>query len=95
MDKKQKNRSIPMNFRKSVLVRTIVLGIILLVTGPYVYGQILVSGTVKESESGTKLIGVTVIEKGTLNGTITDAEGNYRITVKDSTFDIKFFFCWF
>lgn len=38
-----------------------------------------VSGNVK-NESGELLPGVTVIVKGTTNGTVTDLEGNYKIT---------------
>ena len=39
-----------------------------------------VSGTVTD-ESGASLPGVTVISKGTVVGTVTDIEGNYRIEV--------------
>ncbi|MGB3775730.1 MAG: SusC/RagA family TonB-linked outer membrane protein [Leeuwenhoekiella sp.] len=40
-----------------------------------------VSGTVTEADSGVPLPGVTVLEKGTNNGTTTDFDGNYSITV--------------
>ncbi len=39
-----------------------------------------VTGTVRDNEGGT-LPGVNVMEKGTANGTITDANGNYTIAV--------------
>lgn len=42
-----------------------------------------VSGTVKD-RLGEVLIGVTVAEKGTGNGTITDINGNYKITTQSN-----------
>lgn len=50
------------------------------------YGQstdILVKGQVTDSGSGDVLPGVNVVLKGTTIGTVTDAEGNYSLTVKD------------
>lgn len=46
----------------------------------YLMAQSSVSGTVKDS-SGEPLVGVTVQEKGTTNGTITDLDGKYSLTV--------------
>ena len=40
----------------------------------------MVKGTVKD-ESGTTLIGVNVVQKGTTNGTMTDLDGNYTVQV--------------
>jgi TonB-linked SusC/RagA family outer membrane protein len=40
-----------------------------------------ISGTVKSPEDGSALPGVNVVLKGTTNGTVTDADGNYRLTV--------------
>ncbi|SMD35956.1 TonB-linked outer membrane protein, SusC/RagA family [Reichenbachiella faecimaris] len=42
-----------------------------------------IQGTVKDSY-GESLIGVTILEQGTTNGTITDIDGNYMITVAGS-----------
>lgn len=41
-----------------------------------------VTGTVKDA-SGVPLVGVTVVEKGTTNGTMTDANGQFSLTVPD------------
>ncbi len=41
-----------------------------------------ISGNVTD-ETGESLPGATVLEKGTSNGTITDVDGNYSITVQD------------
>lgn len=44
--------------------------------------QKTVSGTISSAD-GDPLIGVNILEKGTTNGTITDIDGNYSITVAD------------
>ena len=41
-----------------------------------------VTGTVKDA-ANAPLIGVTVVEKGTTNGTMTDADGQFTLTVPD------------
>ena len=47
-----------------------------------VFGQNLsVSGVVTDAETGEALIGVSVSEKGTANGVITDIDGRYSINV--------------
>jgi TonB-linked SusC/RagA family outer membrane protein len=47
--------------------------------------NIEITGTVSESASGQSLIGVTVVQKGTTNGTVTDATGHFKIALpKDS-----------
>lgn len=57
-------------------------------SGAYPEGLILaqqrvVTGLVTESD-GNPLPGVTIMEKGTTNGTLSDATGNYRITLTTS-----------
>jgi len=45
------------------------------------YAQKSVSGKVTSGEDSSTMPGVSIIEKGTANGTITDVEGNYTIEV--------------
>ena len=45
------------------------------------YAQTEISGTVLD-DFGEGVIGATVMEKGTSNGTVTDFEGNFKIKVK-------------
>jgi len=53
----------------------------ILVTGQ-LYGQgIRITGKVTDAADGSALIGVTIQEKGTTNGNITDAKGNFSMTV--------------
>lgn len=56
----------------------------------YQQDLITVSGVVSD-ESGMPLPGVNVIEQGTLNGTVTNAEGQYRIEVdRGATLEFSF-----
>ncbi len=55
--------------------------ILILLTGPYVWAQVTVTGTVSESETGNALEGATVRVKGTTIGMLTDDEGGYTLDV--------------
>ncbi len=52
--------------------------------------QFTLSGTVKDAATGEGLVGVNVIEKGTTNGTITDIDGNYRVTLTQNNVTLVF-----
>ena len=43
--------------------------------------QITVTGVVTSSADGYGVIGAAVVEKGTTNGTVTDYDGNFVLTV--------------
>lgn len=51
-----------------------------------------VSGTIISENDGSALIGATVNEKGTINGTITDLDGNFSLQLRNSpaTLEISF-----
>lgn len=49
-----------------------------------------VKGTVTDPQ-GYPVVGMAVVEEGTLNGTITDANGNYTITLPSKDAVIKFY----
>ena len=51
-----------------------------------------VTGQVKDSQTGEALPGVNVVEKGTTNGTVTDATGKYSIGVASDKATIAFSF---
>ncbi|WP_416864457.1 MAG: SusC/RagA family TonB-linked outer membrane protein [Imperialibacter sp.] len=51
-----------------------------------------VSGKVVSAEDGTELPGVNVVLKGTATGTVTDIDGNYKITVPSSGGTLVFSF---
>lgn len=67
-------------FRKRFLGQTLALALLLFNTA-LAFGQSVVSGTVKDA-SGEPLIGVSIIEKGTTNGTSSDINGNFQISVQ-------------
>lgn len=51
-----------------------------------------VSGKITDSQDGTELVGATVVEAGTSNGTITDIDGNYSLTVSGPDAVLQFSF---
>src|SRR6218665_1610565 len=53
--------------------------------------SVLVSGKVTD-ETGAPMPGVNVLEKGTANGTVTDAHGKYSISVNDGNSTLVFSF---
>jgi TonB-dependent starch-binding outer membrane protein SusC len=55
---------------------------------------VTVSGKVAD-ETGTPLPGVNIIEKGTTNGTVSDTDGNYKITVASGESVLVFSFVGF
>lgn len=61
--------------------QTLTMLLMLLAFGAW--AQFTVSGSVSD-ESGTEIVGATVLEKGTSNGVITDYEGNFSLQVSDA-----------
>lgn len=49
-----------------------------------------ISGKVTDGEKGDPLPGVNVLAKGTTSGTVTDVDGNYRLTVNDDVTTLVF-----
>ena len=45
--------------------------------------QVVVKGVVTAGDDGLPMVGASVFEKGTTNGTITDPDGNYSLSVRD------------
>lgn len=54
------------------------------VVGQGALAQIQVNGTITDTK-GQPVFGATVVEDGTTNGTTSDADGNYRITVNEGS----------
>lgn len=64
---------------------------LLVITAETIHAQgFTVIGTVTEEGSKMGIPGATVVEKGTLNGTITDFDGNYSIDVADGNATLEF-----
>ncbi|MEQ9403662.1 MAG: carboxypeptidase-like regulatory domain-containing protein [Cyclobacteriaceae bacterium] len=64
------------------MMRKLLLSCTLMIAALITVAQTTVSGTIVDSESGEALIGATVIEKGTNNGSITDINGAFSLSVK-------------
>ena len=63
-------------------LKRLILSFLLLMAGTMImYAQQDITGTVVDV-SGEGVIGATVMEKGTSNGTVTDFDGNFRLKVK-------------
>jgi TonB-linked SusC/RagA family outer membrane protein len=66
------------------------ISILFLLFSVSMYAQHTVTGTVKDGTTEESIPGVTVLEKGTLNGTITDLDGNFTITIASSDDTLQF-----
>ena len=63
-------------------LRKLILSFFALLASTVMYAQTEISGTVIDA-TGESVIGATVKEKGTSNGTITDFDGNFTIKVNE------------
>ena len=73
-------------FKRSTMeqLKKLLLSLLALLTSTIMYAQSEISGTVTDA-TGETVIGATVMEKGTSNGTITDFDGNFKIKVEAGT----------
>ncbi|MFT5883761.1 MAG: hypothetical protein ACI9IP_000208 [Arcticibacterium sp.] len=60
-----------------------VFGLLIVNTALAVPLLINVSGQVTDGTDGSALVGCSIVEKGTTNGVLSDAEGKFSISVKD------------
>jgi iron complex outermembrane recepter protein len=68
----------------------IIMLFFVMITGSFAQ-MVTVKGTIVTASDNQPLVGVTVVEKGTTNGTITDVLGKYSITVRtDATLLVSF-----
>lgn len=62
-------------------LRTLLMSCLLFV-GLSAFAQVSVSGVVTDATNGEAIIGASILEVGTTNGTITDFDGNFELKVK-------------
>ena len=60
------------------LTRRLFLSFVFLMVGSIAFAQTEASGTIVDN-TGEPIIGATVMETGTSNGTLTDIDGNFRL----------------
>ena len=65
-----------------LISRPLLVLFIILFQGVAAIGQITLKGQIVDRSSGLTLIGASVIEQGTTNGTTTDLDGNFEVVVK-------------
>jgi TonB-linked SusC/RagA family outer membrane protein len=78
----QENNSATHKSRIARMLCFLVLFCLSAAFAPSAFAQKAVTGRVIDS-NGEPLIGVSILEKGTQNGCVTDMEGNYKLTVAD------------
>ncbi|WP_255416121.1 TonB-dependent receptor [Reichenbachiella sp. MSK19-1] len=66
---------------KTPAVLLIVFCVVLLGASPALAQEVKVSGKITAGDTGDELPGVTVVQKGTTNGTITNVNGDYSVSV--------------
>ena len=66
--------------RKKQPLRSLMLSLIMLLPLSLLAQEIKVQGVVKD-QTGEAVIGATVMQKGTSNGTVTDFDGNFSLSV--------------
>ncbi len=77
-------------------MRSLLTALLLLFMSVYLYAQNgNIRGTVIDDASGEPLFGVTVQIKGTTNGSITDFDGKFDISVPEGTYDVQASFVGF
>ena len=79
------------NFMKQI--RQLILGILFLLPF-FMSAQDMIKGNVKDA-TGTELPGVSILVKGTTNGTATDFDGNFELQVDDANAILVFSFIGF
>jgi iron complex outermembrane receptor protein len=68
---------------RSLFLKQIFFWAFLLISSSMLAQNVTVSGTVTGADSGEPLPGVSIVEKGTQNGTTTNMEGEYSISVPE------------
>lgn len=64
------------------MFRTLSIALMLVLGSVAAFAQITVQGTVIDQANGEPIIGASILEMGTTNGTITDFDGNFTINVQ-------------
>ncbi len=75
----------------SNIFRAISLVLFLALGSMVAFAQVTVQGTILDDANDEPIIGASVLESGTTNGTITDWDGNFTLTVKNgATLEISY-----
>ncbi len=80
-------------YYRDVIKRTLFFCFMMISLCGFAQGEVI-KGTVTGAD-GVPLLGVSVAQKGTSNGTVTDFDGNYQITLKSGTKTLVFSYVGF
>lgn len=76
---------------KSYLLKSLLMFILFIPVAIFAQTKLNVTGIVTDADTGEELIGVSVTQKGTTIGTVTDLDGKYSISVPEgSTLDFTY-----
>jgi len=71
--------------KKQILTTLYLLFLGIFLSGAIQAQAIKISGKVTDASDGSPLIGVTIQEKGTTNGSVTDVNGNFSLTASPAS----------
>ena len=71
-------------------IRIVICVCVVILLANSMFSQTEVYGIVKDKELGEPLVGVNIIVVGTKEGTSTDIDGKYSLTVNKDSFDLEF-----
>lgn len=89
---KKTRPSLPLGFKKACSLMIFMTIVLLLQGMSAIAQQRTITGQVLLENTGGPMPGISILEKGTQNGTITDIEGNYSIRVSASATHLVFSF---
>ncbi len=72
------------NFTQKILRSAIVLIFLICLNPTVVFSQTVISGTITEAETQETLVGVNILVKGKVIGTISDLSGRYTLSVNET-----------
>nr|WP_228443814.1 TonB-dependent receptor [Microscilla sp. PRE1] len=78
--------------RRITLFKKCIVALLLLFLANLSFAQVRVTGTVTDADDGSGLPGVSVVVNGTAQGTVTDIEGNYTLSVQSEDATLVFSF---
>lgn len=78
-----------MKLKVDFLSRGLLTLVLAIAISSFTFAQRTITGKITDDANGEPLISATVLETGTTNGTITDFDGNYSLTVSDGATQLE------
>jgi len=71
--------------KNNTILKLVLMVLVFLASATLTLGQVTVSGRITDADDGSGIPGANILEKGTLNGTVTDIDGNFALSVQGSS----------